>query len=78
MNEELNECKNFDDVYKVIRKLTDERWIPLNEKLPEEWQSILVTTTNGWYGVAIIRTFFKDIHKDIIAWMPLPEPPKGE
>lgn len=52
----------------------EQQWIPCSERLPEEGQSILVTTTNGWYVVAIIRTFFKDMHKDIIAWMPLPEP----
>ena len=53
------------------------QWIPVSKRLPEEGQSILVTA-NGWHMVAIIRTFFKDIHKDIIAWMPLPEPYREE
>ena len=59
---------------KELKQLREQtRWIPIGERLPEEGQSILVTT-NGWYVVAIIRTFFKDMHKDIIAWMPLPKP----
>ena len=53
------------------------QWIPVSERLPEEGQSILVTA-DGWRMVAIIRTFFKDMHKDIIAWMPLPEPYRVE
>lgn len=53
------------------------QWIPVAERLPEEGQSILVTA-DGWRMVAIIRTFFKVMHKDIIAWMPLPEPYRAE
>ena len=49
-------------------------WIPCSERLPEERQAILATTTdNAWGDVVIIRTYYKEMHKSVIAWMPLPE-----
>ena len=51
-----------------------QRWIPCSERLPEERQEILATTTdNAWGDVVIIRTYYKEMHKSVIAWMPLPE-----
>lgn len=53
-------------------------WIPVTERLPEDGQEILATTTdNAWGDVVIIRTFYKEMHKSVIAWMSLPEPFKG-
>lgn len=58
---------------------SEQRWIPVSERLPEERQEILATTTdNAWGDVVIIRTYYKEMHKSVIAWMPLPEPWKGE
>ena len=52
-----------------------QRWIPCSERLPEDGQEILATTTdNAWGDVVIIRTYYKEMHKSVIAWMPLPEP----
>ena len=49
-------------------------WIPCSERLPEERQEILATTTdNAWGDVVIIRNYYKEMHKSVIAWMPLPE-----
>ena len=54
-------------------------WIPCSERLPEERQEILATTTdNAWGDVVIIRTYYKEMHKSVIAWMPLPEPYREE
>ena len=51
------------------------KWIPCSERLPEDGQEILATTTdNAWGDVVIIRTYYKEMHKSVIAWMPLPEP----
>ena len=56
-----------------------QRWIPCSERLPEERQEILATTTdNAWGDVVIIRTYYKEMHKSVIAWMPLPEPYRKE
>ena len=56
-----------------------QRWIPCSERLPEERQEILATTTdNAWGDVVIIRTYYKEMHKSVIAWMPLPEPYREE
>ena len=57
----------------------DKLWIPVTERLPEEGQSILATVTdNAWGDVVILRKYYKEMHKSVIAWMPLPEPYKGE
>ena len=65
--------------YERGRAEAQQRWIPCSERLPEEGQSILVTTTdNAWGDVVIIRTYYKEMHKSVIAWMPLPEPWRGE
>lgn len=54
-------------------------WIPCSERLPEERQEILATTTdNAWGDVVIIRTYYKEMHKSVIAWMPLPKPYRAE
>ena len=52
-------------------------WIPVSERLPEEHGEYLVTDKYGrvtsglWIGNA-------KRWKDVIAWMPLPEPYKAE
>jgi hypothetical protein len=59
----------------AISALAEPQWIPCSERLPEERQEILATTTdNAWGDVVIIRTYYKEMHKSVIAWMPLPEP----
>ena len=62
-------------------------WIPCSERLPEVWKSVLVTS--GHLRVRDIRIAFvnenmewcsiwNSCEPDILAWMPLPEPYKGE
>ena len=73
--------QTLDDAYRhgeteaEARYHAQQRWIPCSERLPEERQEILATTTdNAWGDVVIIRTYYKEMHKSVIAWMPLPEP----
>ena len=60
-------------------------WIPCSERLPQDEQDVLGTTDEGivekvwynkhsktWYGSPFTR------RKTVTAWMPLPEPYKGE
>ena len=73
--------QNEQDMRVIERNAEPERkkgkWIPVTERLPEERQEILATTTdNSWGDVVIIRTYYKEMHKSVIAWMPLPEPYK--
>ena len=73
--------QTLDDAYRhgeteaEARFHAQQRWIPCSERLPEDGQEILATTTdNAWGDVVIIRTYYKEMHKSVIAWMPLPEP----
>lgn len=62
----------------------EQRWIPVTERLPENRRYVLVTykyvyglIDHGitWYGEAEKKW---NTSRDVIAWMPLPEPYKGE
>ena len=65
----------------AIKGLESSTWIPVTERLPEESNEYLVSTVwedvttdyfrtdSGW------MTFEK---KEILAWMPLPQPYRGE
>lgn len=73
--------------YRVIDIPSAQRWIPCSERLPEVDESVLVTTE--WNDISIAWRIGIDkwfIHEgntnattdDLIAWMPLPEPWKGD
>lgn len=63
------------------------RWIPCSERLPEESGLYIVTNVGRW--VEPVGTRYYNIRADggfwsghpgdkVLAWMPLPEPWKGE
>lgn len=64
------------------------KWIPVTERLPEEWVGVLVLSRYGFCEVAVyigLRgkwriTWNHDLFEldSVTHWMPLPEPPKGE
>lgn len=64
------------------------KWIPVRERLPENHDSYLVTTKwkGSYSGDVYIETnmaMYREKQKEwdcvgVIAWMPLPEPYKGE
>ena len=62
------------------------QWIPVSKRMPEEGQEVIVCMRNIFGDVTCHATKLKDITywaglgrcPNIIAWMPLPEPWKGE
>ena len=64
------------------------KWIPVTERLPEEWVAVLVWSKYGFCEVAVYLgipgkwriTWNHELFEveSITHWMPLPEPPKGE
>ena len=65
----------------IIEELRKPRWIPVNERLPDEQQFVLAWKDEKPKGFVCI-SFWKDnagwAFKNITHWMPLPQPPKEE
>lgn len=65
------------------------KWIPCSERLPKEYGNYLITTHNGDVDVGTIDPKKKGVWsacdadgfywiREVVAWMPLPEPPKED
>ena len=80
------------DMLELVRNLPSaHQWIPVSERLPSSDDWVIVTvldesgdtpyryTDLGWYLDAA-NCWIRDAKQitDVIAWMPLPEPYKGE
>ena len=69
-------------VRKAFRNvLEQDRWIPITEKLPEPYKTVIVTDietidtyTGEYHGGGYWNTDTGDAKGRIIAWRPLPEP----
>jgi len=71
----------------AVDTLEDQRWIPVNEGLPDEYEDVFVTDFGG--GMATVHEDSCGIYEDtgekfwfssqnVTAWMSLPEPYRGE
>ena len=71
-----------------LREQDERRWIPVTERLPEPGERVLATD-GGFVGEFYVNSrgqwqrYNVNDHSllmalDILWWMPLPEPPKGE
>ena len=60
------------------------RWIPCNERLPEDNTDVIVCFYSGtvtemrYWGNGIFQGIYEHTTKVIVAWMPLPEPYREE
>ena len=67
---------------------TQMRWIPVTERLPDNEHRVLCTVQSGEHFLVVPCIFVQRTrrwlpemygnHDNVIAWMPLPEPYKGE
>jgi hypothetical protein len=80
---------------KELKQLREQtRWIPVSEKLPEDYQRVLVTVVNYW-GIEVVRVAeysnqkkifqikesndkWKVGEEGLLAWLPLPKPYEEE
>ena len=64
-------------IEEIIRKHMNDGWIPVEERLPDNNENVLVTTDMGLIASGYIAhgTWITDQEPDYpIAWRPLPEP----
>ena len=67
-----------------IHALKETQWIPCSEKMPEDNTDVIVCFYSGtvtemrYWGNGIFQGIYEHTAKTIVAWMPLPEPYKGE
>ena len=79
--EEIVKLNSFTDnqAAKLLEKYQVDKWIPVDERLPEGEKEVLVTTNTGriTFGYLGDGELYVDLDLDYpIAWMPLPEPYK--
>ena len=72
----------------ALREQEERRWIPVTERMPEKGERVLATD-GGFVGEFYVNSrgqwqrYNVNDHSilmalDILWWMPIPEPPKGE
>lgn len=58
------------------------RWIPCSERLPDNDESVLISNSHGvtkaWWNGKCWTSIAVKKYKTVTAWMPLPEPYRGE
>ena len=67
----------------AIEELKEQQWIPCSERLPNDGHNVLMCRKNGVVGEGCYHSIIGEWSqfrwnaigvKDVIAWMPLPEP----
>lgn len=89
--EELLQGNIDEDIHAISHDLPtiEQRWIPCSEKMPMQGTEVLVCDKDGFLSIAEYEwidgeiwwretTEYRHIEGGAIAWMPLPEPYKGE
>ena len=74
----------LDELAEEIGELAKPKWIPCSEKMPEDNTNVIVCFYSGtvtemrYWGNGIFQGIYEHTAKTTVAWMPLPEPYKGE
>lgn len=81
-------CEAVEIAIQALSAQPEQRWVPVTERLPEndDWQIITVLdecgdtySDFGWYlKAAKCWTIYAEQIANVIAWMPLPKPYRGE
>lgn len=78
-----NDC-NRDWMVRIWEQPQVGGWIPVSERLPKEYETVIGVTDLNYYCIAVyckqygFRSMDVGVESDIIAWQPLPEPFKEE
>ena len=73
--------------YLIANGVTIQRWISVEERLPEDSDEVNLCTRSGIVGIGYYDKYRKNwvqyyaggaLCVDVTHWMPLPKPPKGE
>ena len=82
-NEKLtrNEVKQFEAIFSKLLEVSNNGWISVKDRLPEEGKEVLVWNDESFCYVDEIKNGKWRIPGDYSGnthWMPLPEPPQEE
>lgn len=88
---EIHTAMTYEGIIKIIESLPSaEKWIPVSEELPKEkgeylvsyhpchWNTVSEKVVVGMDTFRGKTTWAKKKYQKVIAWMPLPEPWRGE
>lgn len=69
-----------DEVWEWIERLLKEKWISVEDKLPEDKKHVLGFIKDAGHIVECSKTITTDneLWQYVTHWMPLPHPPTGE
>ena len=77
------EARNYEQLVSWLEELKErreeDRWIPVSERLPEDYTKVLITNEYGIVTCVSWNTWYQNEYKDAkktykaIAWRPLPE-----
>lgn len=78
-------CNRHAEILKSLPS-AEQRWIPVTERLPDKMGTYLVTLDYKEHGTGVMSLWFHNeeigwdlrVADEVTAWMPLPEPWKGE